>query len=144
MASLEYSISELHTLLELHIRNSMSLNNRSDLHDIAVQNKNYILQQGNPVYNKLYKNMKLSTLTDHINQSGSNVKKLWDIEDHNYDYIIDDGQIEEPTIHYKIKKKRKTIKEMWDNQYGEGTRFDLDYGKLIILALCVYIAIQVS
>ena len=27
---------------------------------------------------------------------------------------------------------------------GEGTDFDLDYGKLIILALCVYIAIQVS
>ena len=58
--------------------------------------------------------------------------------------LLDDGQIEEPTIHYKIKKKRKTMKEPWDNQYGEGTRFDLDYGKLIILALCVYIAIQVS
>ena len=49
--------------------------------------------------------------------------------------LLDSGQ---------IKKKRKTMKEIWDNQYGEGTRFDLDYGKLIILALCVYIAIQVS
>ena len=49
--------------------------------------------------------------------------------------LLDDGQ---------IKEKRKTMKEIWDNQYGEGTRFDLDYGKLIILALCVYIAIQVS
>ena len=29
-------------------------------------------------------------------------------------------------------------------KYGEGTDFDLDWGKLIILALCVYIAIQVS
>ena len=29
-------------------------------------------------------------------------------------------------------------------KYGEGTDFDLDYGKLAILALCVYIAIQVS
>ena len=29
-------------------------------------------------------------------------------------------------------------------KYGEGTDFDLDYGKLTILALCVYIAIQVS
>ena len=27
--------------------------------------------------------------------------------------LLDDGQIEEPTIHYKIKKKRKTMKEMW-------------------------------
>ena len=57
--------------------------------------------------------------------------------------LLDSGQIEEPTIHYKIKKK-KSLKEMWDHQYGEGTRFDLDYGKLIILALCIYIAIKVS
>ena len=57
--------------------------------------------------------------------------------------LLDDGQMKEPTIHYKIKKK-KTLKEMWDHQYGEGTRFDLDYGKLIILALCIYIAIKVS
>ena len=49
--------------------------------------------------------------------------------------LLDSGQ---------IKKKRKTMKEIWDNQYGEGTRFDLDYGKLIILALCIYIAVKVS
>jgi len=29
-------------------------------------------------------------------------------------------------------------------KFGEGTDFDLDYGKLLIIALCVYIAIQVS
>ncbi len=28
--------------------------------------------------------------------------------------------------------------------YGEGTKYDLDYGKLLIITLCVYIAIQVS
>ena len=27
---------------------------------------------------------------------------------------------------------------------GEGTKWDLDYGKLIIIALCIYIAIVVS
>ena len=27
---------------------------------------------------------------------------------------------------------------------GEGTDFDLDYGKLVIIALCLYIAVQVS
>ena len=30
------------------------------------------------------------------------------------------------------------------NKFGEGTDFDLDYGKLLIIALCMYIAIQVS
>ena len=34
----------------------------------------------------------------------------------------------------------KSIKEMWDASYGEGTKFDLDYGKLVIIALLIYIA----
>ena len=38
----------------------------------------------------------------------------------------------------------KKIKEQWDELYGEGTKFDLDYGKLVILGLCIYIAVQVS
>ena len=43
---------------------------------------------------------------------------------------------------------------MWDRikehisdmqqKYGEGTKVDLDYGKLVILFLCIYIAVQVS
>ncbi len=34
--------------------------------------------------------------------------------------------------------------EALKNKYGEGTAADLDYGKLIIIGLCVYIAVQVS
>ena len=29
-------------------------------------------------------------------------------------------------------------------KYREGTDFDLDYGKLAILIICIYIAVQVS
>ena len=32
----------------------------------------------------------------------------------------------------------------FSKKYGEGTNFDLDYGKLLIIGLCIYIAIQVS
>ena len=39
---------------------------------------------------------------------------------------------------------KKSMKQKWDEAYGEGTKFDLDYGKVLILVLCVYIAIQVS
>ena len=74
MANLEYSLAELHTLLELGVRNSMSLNKNSELYDVAVENKDYILDKGNPVYNKMYKNMKLSTVTKHINHNGENLK----------------------------------------------------------------------
>ena len=35
-------------------------------------------------------------------------------------------------------------KNVFEEKYGEGTAFDLDYGKLLIIALCVYIAVQVS
>ena len=31
-----------------------------------------------------------------------------------------------------------------ERRYGEGTKVDLDYGKLVILGLCIYIAIKVS
>ena len=32
----------------------------------------------------------------------------------------------------------------FEERFGEGTAFDLDYGKLLIIALCIYIAVQVS
>ena len=35
-------------------------------------------------------------------------------------------------------------KNAFEAKFGEGTAFDLDYGKLLIIALCVYIAVQVS
>ncbi len=35
-------------------------------------------------------------------------------------------------------------KNVFEEKFGEGTAFDLDYGKLLIIALCVYIAVQVS
>ena len=38
----------------------------------------------------------------------------------------------------------KKFREQWEELYREGTKFDLDYGKLVILFLCIYIAIQVS
>ena len=35
----------------------------------------------------------------------------------------------------------RKIKDMWEKSYGEGTKFDLDYGKLVILGLCIYISL---
>ena len=50
-------------------------------------------------------------------------------------------------IYGQSKKAYEQIKESsrtWSDYYGEGTKFDLDYGKLLIIFLCVYIAIKVS
>ena len=54
MAEIEYSISELHNLFELGLRNSMCINKNSDMHNIAVENRDHILGKGNPVKNKMY------------------------------------------------------------------------------------------
>ena len=35
-------------------------------------------------------------------------------------------------------------KNVFEKKFGEGTAFDLDYGKILIIGLCVYIAVQVS
>lgn len=93
MANIEYSIGELHNLFELELRNSMSLNEKSLMHNVAVRNKDSILKHGNPVLNKLYKNMKVSVLDNHLNIAGTeNAVKTIDTED--YDILIDDGHIE--------------------------------------------------
>ena len=39
---------------------------------------------------------------------------------------------------------KKPQKNAFEKKFGEGTAFDLDYGKLLIIGLCVYIAYQVS
>ena len=38
----------------------------------------------------------------------------------------------------------KREKNAFEKNFGEGTAFDLDYGKLLIIALCIYIAVNVS
>ena len=35
-------------------------------------------------------------------------------------------------------------KNAFEKNFGEGTAFDLDYGKLLIIALCIYISVKVS
>ncbi len=35
-------------------------------------------------------------------------------------------------------------KNAFEKKFGEGTAFDLDYGKLLIIALCIYIAVKVN
>ena len=35
-------------------------------------------------------------------------------------------------------------REWFEKNFGEGTAFDLDYGKLLIIGLCIYIAVMVS
>ena len=96
MANIEYSIGELHNLFELELRKSMSLNDKSVMHEVAVENRDNILDNGNPVFNKYYKNMKPKVLLGHLNQTGgNNDSSKWDLHElDGYDVIIDDGHIE--------------------------------------------------
>ena len=40
----------------------------------------------------------------------------------------------------RIQKLMKEILQKFQSQFGEGTAFDLDYGKLAILGLLIYMA----
>ena len=42
------------------------------------------------------------------------------------------------------KQPKSPQKNAFEEKFGEGTAFDLDYGKLLIIALCIYIAAKVS
>jgi Fe-S cluster assembly scaffold protein SufB len=101
MAEIEYSISELHNLFELGLRNSMCINKNSDMHNIAVENRDHILGKGNPVKNKMYKNMKISALTNHMNLAGTIEAESKHDKAKDFDIIIDDGQIENSANVYK-------------------------------------------
>ena len=54
------------------------------------------------------------------------------------------------TLHHIRDPNGETImttepkKNAFEKKFGEGTAFDLDYGKLLIIGLCIYIAVQVS
>ena len=98
MSELNYSLKDLDSLMELGMRNSMFINKKSDLHNIALENKNNITNNGNPIYNSLYKNMKIQSLTDHINVAKQSKQKTdWQIDEFlsaTYDIVVDDGQID--------------------------------------------------
>ena len=49
-----------------------------------------------------------------------------------------------PTTATASRTLTKREKNAFERNFGEGTAFDLDYGKLLIIALCIYIAVQVS
>ena len=51
------------------------------------------------------------------------------------DQLVPDVPVSEPL---------EREKNAFERNFGEGTAFDLDYGKLLIIALCIYIALQVS
>ena len=42
------------------------------------------------------------------------------------------------------KKTEVAKKNSFEANFGEGPAFDLDYGKLVIIALLIYVAYQVS
>ena len=42
------------------------------------------------------------------------------------------------------KQDNVAQKNAFEANFGEGTAFDLDYGKLVIIALLIYVAFQVS
>ena len=41
-------------------------------------------------------------------------------------------------------EKEETVIDRFKSRFGEGTAWDLDWGKLLTIALLIYVAVQVS
>ena len=50
---------------------------------------------------------------------------------------------EETSFQIVSKSKFMSWLNTHADKYGESTKYDLDYGKLLIIALCIYIALEV-
>ena len=44
----------------------------------------------------------------------------------------------------RAKTGKEPQKNAFEKKFGEGTAFDLDYGKPLMIGLCIYIAVKVS
>ena len=93
MSKIEYSIDELHNLVHLGLRSNLLTSSYKDrwLPNVAADIIHDLKINGNPLKNSFYKNMKLKTLTDHMNVASS-TKNRGHIHEHDDSEItIDDG-----------------------------------------------------
>lgn len=94
MAELEYNLKELRNLFKSGIRFNSLLNDKSPMHEVARDCYDALLTT-HPIDNRLYKNMGIKTLDQHLNKGNTNKKskdtnnKIDDVTD----IIIDDGLI---------------------------------------------------
>ena len=68
-------------------------------------------------------------------------RDLWNLHSTLGTFTLD-GPRRDIALNY-IKRRYELMKETlqkFQNQFGEGTAFDLDYGKLVILGLLIYMA----
>lgn len=113
VSKVKYTINELDSLMSLGVRRSMFLNTNSEMHEVALENKNSISQNGNPINNSLYKNMKIETLKTHVNIAHNTKSKLNVDEDKlsSYDICIDDGHIDySQDLGYSNYLRRKGVR----------------------------------
>lgn len=110
MSEVKYNINDLHTLLEVGLRDNMLTNNKSPFHEIAKEIYSSTIDKGNPLSNKFYKNMKIKVLQQHTNIATDNlVKRSFDVETEDNIILIDDGQIQRTGSSYTPNKYNVTL-----------------------------------
>jgi hypothetical protein len=94
MAELEYNLKELRNFFTSGIRFNSLLNDKSPMHEVARDCYDALLTT-HPIDNRLYKNMGIKTLDQHLNKGNTNKKSkdTNNIIDDVTDIIIDDGLI---------------------------------------------------
>ncbi len=116
MAEVKYSLNELSTLLKVGLRNNMLINTDSPFHDLAKEVYDSTLDNGNPLSNKFYKNMKIKTLQNHTNIATDNMtKRSFDVETEDNIILIDDGQVQQTGSAYYPNKYSLSLMNVHNN-----------------------------
>lgn len=97
MSDIQYTISDLHNLINIGIRDNMLTSNSRDnwLPQSTESCLNYIMQNGNPIESTFYRNMNIDVLKKHLfTASSSNSSKSWNthLEDE-HDLLFDEGKV---------------------------------------------------
>lgn len=100
MSNINYTIDDLHHMVNLGVRGNMVCDNiyKQMMPDVVDRYFDNLVTKGNPVDNKFYKHMKINDAKNHINIASNSINKNEDwktdyLED--WDIIIDDGLIQD-------------------------------------------------
>lgn len=123
--SLNYTLEDLHQLINLRIRSNMLCDDiyKKLMPDVVNLYFDDLRTKGNPVNNNFYKHMKINDVITHSNIASQNYTKNDNLQKeslNDWDLIIDDGVVE--NIHYSHHSHRG-LKLL--NGFNKHSRFPL-------------------
>jgi len=99
MKEVKYSLTDLHSLLDIGLRDNNLINKKSPFHNIAKEVYSSLSKSGDTLSNKFYKNMKIDVLRNHTSITNPKIKSF-DTDNETSLILIDDGFLHQTSSDY--------------------------------------------